>query len=225
MTAKAVSVESLVWVLLENNIWWPGIVENQRNPILNGRALSSLRIVSLFGTKERIIVDLSNSEGILQYNSSTELDFFSAYTEQSIPDELRLIFVEAVDSFNEYAPKVDSLSQISPHPPNSNSSMTVSKSLKRKDALTWDDYFIAVAFLSAMRSKDPSTQVGACIVNSRNRIVGIGYNGFPRGCSDDILPWARSAADELDTKYPVSSSFVRHFNFLSMCATRKSMRF
>jgi dCMP deaminase len=53
-----------------------------------------------------------------------------------------------------------------------------------------------------MRSKDPSTQVGACIVNPDKRIVGIGYNGFPRGCSDDELPWAREAVDELDTKYP-----------------------
>ena len=53
-----------------------------------------------------------------------------------------------------------------------------------------------------MRSKDPSTQVGACIVNSNKRIVGIGYNGFPKGCSDDELPWDRVADDELDTKYP-----------------------
>ena len=54
----------------------------------------------------------------------------------------------------------------------------------------------------SMRSKDPSTQVGACIVDPRKRIVGIGYNGFPIGCSDDLLPWARTAAAELDTKYP-----------------------
>lgn len=74
---------------------------------------------------------------------------------------------------------------------------------KREDAISWDDYFMSVAFLSAMRSKDPSTQVGACIVNSNRRIVGIGYNGFPRGCSDEELPWARTADSELDTKYPV----------------------
>lgn len=76
---------------------------------------------------------------------------------------------------------------------------------KRKDALSWDDYFMSVAFLSAMRSKDPSTQVGACIVNEDKRIVGIGYNGFPRGCSDDELPWDRDGEDELETKYPVIS--------------------
>lgn len=77
------------------------------------------------------------------------------------------------------------------------------KSSKRRNAMSWDDYFISVAFLSAMRSKDPSTQVGACIVNANKRIVGIGYNGFPRGCSDDALPWAREGDTELDTKYPV----------------------
>ena len=78
------------------------------------------------------------------------------------------------------------------------------KAQKRSDVIRWDDYFMAVSYLSAMRSKDPSTQVGACIVNPDKRIVGIGYNGFPRGCSDDELPWCRHAENELDTKYPVS---------------------
>ncbi|KFV13038.1 Deoxycytidylate deaminase, partial [Pterocles gutturalis] len=73
---------------------------------------------------------------------------------------------------------------------------------KREDYLEWPEYFMAVAFLSAQRSKDPSSQVGACIVNSENKIVGIGYNGMPNGCSDDVLPWARTAAHRLDTKYP-----------------------
>lgn len=75
-------------------------------------------------------------------------------------------------------------------------------SVKREDYISWDDYFTAIAFLSAMRSKDPSTQVGACIVNPERRIVGIGYNGFPAGCSDDALPWGRQGASQLDTKYP-----------------------
>ncbi|XP_015716903.1 deoxycytidylate deaminase [Coturnix japonica] len=73
---------------------------------------------------------------------------------------------------------------------------------KREDYLEWPEYFMAVAFLSAQRSKDPSSQVGACIVNSENKIVGIGYNGMPNGCSDDVLPWTRTAAHRLDTKYP-----------------------
>ena len=72
---------------------------------------------------------------------------------------------------------------------------------KREDVLSWDEYFMAVALLSAGRSKDPNTQVGACVANSRNRIVGVGYNGFPRGCADEELPWAREG-DWLDTKYP-----------------------
>ena len=76
----------------------------------------------------------------------------------------------------------------------------------RKDYLSWEDFFMSVAFLSAMRSKDPSTQVGACIVDSENRIVGVGYNGFPRNIPDTALPWARHGATPLDTKYP----FVCH---------------
>ncbi|XP_060237742.1 deoxycytidylate deaminase isoform X1 [Meriones unguiculatus] len=73
---------------------------------------------------------------------------------------------------------------------------------KRDDYLEWPEYFMAVAFLSAQRSKDPSSQVGACIVNTENKIVGIGYNGMPNGCSDDLLPWRRTAEKKLDTKYP-----------------------
>jgi len=73
--------------------------------------------------------------------------------------------------------------------------------LKRKDYISWDQYFMGIALLSAKRSKDPNTQVGACIVNPQHRIVGLGYNGFPAGCSDDDLPWAREG-DFLDTKYP-----------------------
>ena len=77
-----------------------------------------------------------------------------------------------------------------------------SKTMKREDYLSWDDYFMCVAVLSAKRSKDPSTQVGACIVSPERRIVGIGYNGFPNGCSDDALPWERCHEDPLQTKYP-----------------------
>ena len=70
----------------------------------------------------------------------------------------------------------------------------------RKDYLNWDTYFMAVAKLSAMRSKDPSTQVGACIVGSDNRILSIGYNGAPNGYNDDVFPWDREG-EPLDTKY------------------------
>lgn len=72
---------------------------------------------------------------------------------------------------------------------------------KRSDYISWEEYFMAVAQLSALRSKDPSTQVGACIVNKNKRIIGIGYNGFPIGLSDDDLPWSREG-EFLDTKYP-----------------------
>lgn len=72
---------------------------------------------------------------------------------------------------------------------------------KRQDYISWDEYFMGIALLSANRSKDPSTQVGACIVNSKNKIMSVGYNGFPIGCSDDIFPWERTG-EEIDTKYP-----------------------
>jgi dCMP deaminase len=73
--------------------------------------------------------------------------------------------------------------------------------MKRQNYLSWDEYFMAVALLSAQRSKDPNTQVGACVANDQNKIVGVGYNGFPWGCSDDELPWEREGAD-LVRKYP-----------------------
>lgn len=78
--------------------------------------------------------------------------------------------------------------------------------MKRTDYISWDEYFMGVAKLAGFRSKDPSTQVGSCIVSQDNKILSIGYNGFPRGCSDDDFPWARQADNELDTKYP----FVTH---------------
>lgn len=71
----------------------------------------------------------------------------------------------------------------------------------RKDYISWDEYFMGVAKLSALRSKDPGTQVGACIVNKELRIIGIGYNGMPQGCSDESFPWNKEG-DFLDTKYP-----------------------
>jgi dCMP deaminase len=72
---------------------------------------------------------------------------------------------------------------------------------KRDDYITWDEYFMGVALLSARRSKDPSTQVGACIVNTQNKIVGAGYNGLPMGCDDDEFPWEKQG-EFLNTKYP-----------------------
>lgn len=73
---------------------------------------------------------------------------------------------------------------------------------KRENYISWDEYFMGVSLISAERSKDPNTQVGACIVNDKKRIIGIGYNGFPKGCSDDALPWDREGKSPNDTKYP-----------------------
>ena len=74
------------------------------------------------------------------------------------------------------------------------------KITKRSGYLSWDEYFMGVAALAAMRSKDPNSQVGACIVSQDNKILSMGYNGFPWGCSDDEFPWEREG-DPLDTKY------------------------
>lgn len=76
---------------------------------------------------------------------------------------------------------------------------------KRNDYISWDEYFMGVSLLAAERSKDPSTQVGACIVSDDNRILSTGYNGFPQGCSDDTFPWNRDAGLG-ETKY----NFVVH---------------
>jgi len=91
---------------------------------------------------------------------------------------------------------------------------------RREDILPWDDYFMGVSILSGKRSKDPSTQVGACIVSSDMHIVGVGYNGFPRGCSDNVFPWARSG-EKLETKYP----YVVHAELNAILnSTRESLK-
>lgn len=77
---------------------------------------------------------------------------------------------------------------------------------KRENYISWDEYFMGVAKLAGMRSKDPHTQVGTCIVSRDHKILSIGYNGLPRGCSDDDFPWDRTGDSSLETKYP----FVTH---------------
>ena len=78
-------------------------------------------------------------------------------------------------------------------------------SQKREDYITWDEYFMGVAQQAGMRSKDPHTQVGSCIVSADHKILSIGYNGLPRGCDDDAFPWTNEGTG-LDSKYP----FVTH---------------
>ena len=99
--------------------------------------------------------------------------------------------------------------------------------MKRENYISWNDFFMGVALLAAQRSKDPSTQVGACIVNSDNRIVSVGYNGFPNGCSDESLPWDASGGF-LDSKYAyvvhaelnaILNSNTKEFNGCTMFVT------
>lgn len=77
--------------------------------------------------------------------------------------------------------------------------------MKRENYISWDEYFMGIAKLSGMRSKDPNTQVGACIVDQNNKILSVGYNGFPMGCSDDDFPWDRDG-DVIHSKY----AYVTH---------------
>ncbi len=91
--------------------------------------------------------------------------------------------------------------------------------MKRENVLSWDEYFMGLAHLSALRSKDPSTQVGACIVSSDKKVVGIGYNGLPRGCNDDTFPWGREGA-YLETKYP----FVVHAELNAILNSHSDLR-
>ena len=79
---------------------------------------------------------------------------------------------------------------------------------KRRDYISWDEYFMGGAYLSALRSKDPNTQVGACIVSDDNKILSMGYNGFPRGCSDDEFPWGKE--HEQDDPYQAKYFYATH---------------
>lgn len=89
----------------------------------------------------------------------------------------------------------------------------------RENYINWDDYFMGIALLSAMRSKDPNTQVGACIVNEDKRIIGVGYNGLPKGCSDKDFPWEREG-EFLETKYP----YVCHAELNAILNSIKSLK-
>ena len=88
-----------------------------------------------------------------------------------------------------------------------------------ENVLTWDEYFMGLAHLSALRSKDPSTQVGAAIVDENHRVVSVGYNGFPQGVSDAEFPWAREGGT-LDTKY----AFVVHAELNAILNSQRSVR-
>ena len=90
---------------------------------------------------------------------------------------------------------------------------------KRENYISWEEYFMAIAKLSAMRSKDPSTQVGACIVSNDNRILSIGYNGAPNGFDDEKFPWGREGG-VLDTKY----AFVVHAELNAILNSQRSVR-
>ena len=76
----------------------------------------------------------------------------------------------------------------------------------KKDFLTWEEYFMGLAIVSSLKSKDPNTKVGACLVNQQNRVISLGYNGMPNGCDDSKMPWGNSSKEFLKNKY----AFVCH---------------
>ena len=90
---------------------------------------------------------------------------------------------------------------------------------KRKDYISWDEYFMGVAVLSSLRSKDPSTQVGACVASDRNKVLTMGYNGMPIGCNDEVMPWGRDGDDVLNQKY----MYVCHAEFNAILNARVSL--
>lgn len=89
----------------------------------------------------------------------------------------------------------------------------------KNNAISWRDYFMGLAKLSSLRSKDPNTKVGACIVDDDNKVVSIGYNGFPIGCNDDEFPWIREG-EFLDTKYP----YVVHAELNAILNSTRSVK-
>ena len=90
---------------------------------------------------------------------------------------------------------------------------------KRKDYISWDEYFMGVAVLSSLRSKDPSTQVGACVASDKNKVLTMGYNGMPIGCNDEVMPWGRDGDDVLNQKY----MYVCHAEFNAILNARVSL--
>ncbi|PQP78110.1 cytidine deaminase [Spiroplasma sp. ChiS] len=96
--------------------------------------------------------------------------------------------------------------------------MTTVAQKKRNDYLSWDDFFLSVAHVCAMRSKDPYTQVGSCVVNQIGQIIATGYNGLPRGLNDDDFPWSREGK-YLETKYP----YVAHAELNAILSARTNL--
>lgn len=90
---------------------------------------------------------------------------------------------------------------------------------QRKDYISWDEYFMGVAYLSGLRSKDPSTQVGACVASEKNKVLTMGYNGMPIGCKDEEMPWGKNQKSDLNNKY----LYVCHAEFNAILNARVSL--
>ncbi|KAK8820544.1 hypothetical protein WA577_006604 [Blastocystis sp. JDR] len=186
-------MSEVYWVKVNELPWWPALVVPCDHVAL--ATASGEKQTSFDPTDKTVKATLLAIDKECLFPSKGSFLRFSdhSFSAEDVDESLRDQFVEAVKAGEEI---VRNTQMQAPSPVK----LTRANS-KRNDYISWDEYFMGLACLSAMRSKDPNTQVGACIVNSFNQIVGIGYNGFPRGCSDDVLPWGREGSSELDTKY------------------------
>ena len=228
------SLTTFIWTKLNSGIWWPAERLATKNTQMDCFSVTTTAFAALlFSCDKTILLSESDRNTQWKTAEDTTETLLFLKQDNIVDDSLRISFNNALNiaetkypySFKVFNQRNENNKRVLDNISVSESTSTFDSSLlcqeipiinepqkkfkrqrlgKRINAMNWDDYFMSVAFLSAMRSKDPSTQVGACIVNEDKRIVGIGYNGFPRGCSDDILPWDRQNDEnnELDTKYP-----------------------
>lgn len=173
-SSRAISV---VWVLMKHGVWWPTAPVAASSsqdvsaslPIFEQQS-SRLDQVTIIGLHEIIVVD-KDDQASVQHLQVGCRNYIHMCTSQTIPDSLKEKFSQSIAELESQHP-IEAVEGISA------TDIAPASTSKRRDVVSWDDYFMAVAFLSSLRSKDPSTQVGACIVNEDMRIVGIGYNGI-----------------------------------------------
>lgn len=161
------NARSVTWILMKHAVWWP-VQLNDSSSCDFEQASPRVKRVTIHGSGEELFVDMHDASSV-QHVEVGSPEFQRLCNLQVLPHHLKDRFDRSVAALQSGIPQ---------RAPLADEAMADKKrDSKRVGAISWDDYFMAVAFLSSMRSKDPSTQVGACIVNSDQRIVGIGYNG------------------------------------------------
>lgn len=162
------------WILMRNGTWWPAQPAEGGTPGPDfEQAAPGLTRMTILGLGTELVVDGAEASSIIRLRSNTP-EYDSLCTSQAIPVHLQDSFRRSMSALIDVVRAKENSG--SPADPGA-AAIDLPRTLKRSGVVSWDDYFMAVAFLSSQRSKDPSTQVGACIVNPDKRIVGIGYNG------------------------------------------------